>query len=197
LDEYADRDFISKKIILMNCKGEGSCGGRLERESRRLTSIHINFFQKHAVGPHPKGAIMLIEHQRLERFAVKGHAKHFGEMAFVMFVRAEPDRWNINLRVRSGHRLSIPNIDAGTFRNYCYGMNLFRHPELREGEVLFRNMTALEFAALSWTSKRRGDAAYDGNGMALPFPDWKPVFIQESELETCNLSLKEARRAFG
>jgi len=56
------------------------------------------------------------------------------------------------------------------------------HPEIRNGEVFFKNMTEQQFELLAWHSKRRGVTAYDGNGDFLDRNDWFPVFVKAREL---------------
>lgn len=72
----------------------------------------------------------------------------------------------------------------------------FSHPEARDGEVLFSNMTAAEFEGLEWTSKRMGRTAYDGEGRKLAFEDWFPVFVDGAELHARGRGLRAERTLF-
>ena len=68
------------------------------------------------------------------------------------------------------------------------------HPEIKEGEVLLRNMTGEEFGRLTFTSKRQGRIAYDGEGNQLSFKDWLPVFLQQNELDERGINLTSLRK---
>lgn len=70
----------------------------------------------------------------------------------------------------------------------------WRHPEILDGEVFFRNMNSQEFDALQWTSKRKGQNAYDGEGRQLTAPDWFPVFLAQAELVDRQTNLSDLRR---
>jgi len=67
----------------------------------------------------------------------------------------------------------------------------FVHPELRAGEVFFRNCTRAQFDTLGISSKRMGVTAYDGRGNALVSdPDWHPVFFSAAEIATRKISIR-------
>ncbi|MEK7187621.1 MAG: hypothetical protein AAB691_02085 [Patescibacteria group bacterium] len=70
-----------------------------------------------------------------------------------------------------------------------------KHPEARESEIFVRNMSEAHYLLFSdWSSRRRGRVAYDGDGNALNFSDWLPVFIEVWELEERHISISELRR---
>lgn len=56
------------------------------------------------------------------------------------------------------------------------------HPEIRNGEIFFRNMTEAQFELLTWRSKRRGVTAYDEDGQIIGAANWFPIFVKSSEL---------------
>ena len=68
------------------------------------------------------------------------------------------------------------------------------HPEVRSGEVFFRNCCTAQFHTLELSSKRQGTRAYDGGGQPLHFQDWRPVFVNEKELTKRHLELLALRR---
>ena len=55
-----------------------------------------------------------------------------------------------------------------------------KHPEQREGEVFIGNIEPQRMNVVGWTTKRKGDTAYDVNGIAVK--ELVPVFVQESEI---------------
>ena len=71
---------------------------------------------------------------------------------------------------------------------------IFVHPELTKGEVLFTNAEFSQFEKMNFKTKRLGKIAYDGNGNQLNHEDWFPVFLNNAEVETSELSLMELRR---
>ena len=72
----------------------------------------------------------------------------------------------------------------------------FIHPEIKEGEVLLRNLKRKQCELLIFTTKRMGKYAYDGRGNRLFAADWYPVFIEESELQATKQTLREWRKEF-
>lgn len=72
----------------------------------------------------------------------------------------------------------------------------YAHPELRTGELFFRNMSSREYAELAMQSKRMGLIAYDGRGNRLSAVDWFPVFLSESEVRERQLTIKQLRASF-
>lgn len=68
------------------------------------------------------------------------------------------------------------------------------HPETAQGELFLSNMTAGEFEAFEWSSKRMGRVAYDGEGRRLDVSDWLPVFIRNSELVERAVTITVIRR---
>jgi hypothetical protein len=58
---------------------------------------------------------------------------------------------------------------------------MFRHPELREGEVLLGNTTREDFDRFDYESKRLGHIAYDTDGRVLEWQVTYPVFVSEAE----------------
>lgn len=70
----------------------------------------------------------------------------------------------------------------------------FTHAEIRAKEVFLSNTNDRGWRLISWTSKRRGQIAYDGNGTKLGHVDWFPVFVSSDELSAASLTLQEARR---
>lgn len=68
------------------------------------------------------------------------------------------------------------------------------HPETQQGEVFFTNTDSESFGTMNFQSKRKGNAAYDGEGRPTSSDNWFPVFVQQFELEKQNLDLVSLRR---
>ena len=73
---------------------------------------------------------------------------------------------------------------------------MFIHPEQKPNETFFTNCNAVQFDEISYGTKRMGKAAYDGEGLVLNITNWLPVFIEEQELNSSKVNIKEARRIF-
>lgn len=61
---------------------------------------------------------------------------------------------------------------------------IFRHPELREGEAYVSDIFPSTFPKVGWKTKRLGDVAYDMLS-GQPMPEClgrKPLFAQRSEM---------------
>ena len=66
----------------------------------------------------------------------------------------------------------------------------FKHPELREGEVFLTNGSISEFYPhIGWTTKRIGVTAYDSDKQPIHSHDFRPVFVQRSELEKAGITI--------
>lgn len=74
--------------------------------------------------------------------------------------------------------------------------DLYTHPEAKHGEVVFSNVTPKEFDLLNFTSKRKGQIAYDGRGNKLKPQslEWFPVFIKIDEAASLGKTLTVLRR---
>ncbi len=70
----------------------------------------------------------------------------------------------------------------------------FVHPETQQGEVFFMNSNAKGFGAMGLETKRMGSTTYDGEGNRISHDDWSPVFIQQKEIDSQELSLMDLRR---
>jgi len=69
------------------------------------------------------------------------------------------------------------------------------HPELRNGEVFFRNMNEAQFELLTWHTKRRGITAYDEQGRMINYDNWFPVFVRMSELVNLGMDIRDIYRS--
>ena len=63
-----------------------------------------------------------------------------------------------------------------------------RHPEIREGECFYGNMTVEEFGRLWFSTKRMGERAYtrhtaDYSPGGVYLPMYRPVFLKKEEVE--------------
>jgi len=75
-------------------------------------------------------------------------------------------------------------------------MESFTHPEKQEHEVFFTNATARQFKMMRWSSKRKGAAAYDGEGNKLKHKNWFPVFLAKSELDNVKADITAERKTW-
>jgi hypothetical protein len=58
------------------------------------------------------------------------------------------------------------------------------HPEMEKGEMLLTNIAKndpYEYKRIGWSTKRKGQKAYDIGGAVVPFLE--PVFVQRKEYE--------------
>lgn len=61
----------------------------------------------------------------------------------------------------------------------------YAHPEALPGEVFLTNATMVGFMEIQWTTKRRGNVAYDGDARPVMYyekHDFRPVFVRIDEL---------------
>ena len=72
----------------------------------------------------------------------------------------------------------------------------FIHPEASAGEVFFTNSDEEGFVEMRFSTKRKGNHAFDGRGNPISKNNWFPVFLHLSELSRLNRSLPDIRRQF-
>jgi len=75
-------------------------------------------------------------------------------------------------------------------------MTNFVHPETLENEIFFTNCNADQFVSMKWTTKRKGQVAYNGDGVRLDITNWFPVFINQDELKIGQKDLSLIRKEF-
>jgi hypothetical protein len=76
------------------------------------------------------------------------------------------------------------------------GISTWSHPECGDGETFLFNACRNGFQSLRYSSKRMGVSPYDGDGHKLSFQNWHPVFVQQSELNRCGLTVEIVRVHF-
>ena len=58
-----------------------------------------------------------------------------------------------------------------------------QHPELKTGEIWIGNFKKKDLPKVKYLTQRVGQKAYDAEGqLILPQGQWRPVFIQSSEM---------------
>ncbi len=71
--------------------------------------------------------------------------------------------------------------------------NIFNHPEIKSKEIFLTNESIDFYENLKFFSKRMGKNSYDGRGNRILFKNWKPIFINISELKNKNLNITQIR----
>lgn len=75
-------------------------------------------------------------------------------------------------------------------------METFIHPETQTGEVFFTNATGRQFRMMRWKTKRKGSAAYSGEGARQEYKNWFPVFLAKTELDNVKADLLVERKTW-
>jgi hypothetical protein len=63
------------------------------------------------------------------------------------------------------------------------------HADAHADEVWIGNMSATDFPAVGWSTKRLGKIAYDTSGKRIP--NFRPVFVQRAEIEAAGVAIPE------